>query len=273
MKILISADMEGISGVTLWDHVDPSQGEYQRFRRIMTREVNSAVEGVFLGGGTEVLVTDGHWNGTNILIEELDNRVKINSGLGTSQASMMQGIDSSFDGVVFIGYHARASSENGILDHTWSSKITNVWLNGTLVGEYGLNAALAGQFNVPVIFMSGDQTACRQARELLGKVETVTVKEATGRHSALCLPPVIAQGMIRETVKKAMIGLKNGDAPSAYVVPKPVQIEVEYISSDMLDKAVRIPGSKRKGNRLLMSSPDMLSAYISFRAAAGLASV
>ena len=262
--------MEGISGVTLWDHVDPSQGEYQRFRRIMTREVNAAVEGVFQGGGTEVIVTDGHWNGTNILIEDLDSRVKLNSGLGTSQASMMQGIDNTFDGVVFIGYHARASSEHGILDHTWSSKLTNVWLNGVLVGEYGLNAALAGQFDVPVIFMSGDQTACQQARDLLGNLETVVVKQATGRHSALCLTPEESHKKIREAVTKTLKKLSGGKKPSPYKVSSPVQIDIEFSTSDMLDRAGRIPGSKRNGSKLSISSPDMMTAYTTFRAAVGL---
>ncbi len=188
MKILISCDMEGITGVTSWDHVDPSRAEYQRFRHLMTWDANSAIEGAFEGGADEVVVTDGHWNGSNILIEELDRRAKLNSGIGTSQFSMMQGIDDSFDGVFFIGYHARASSENGILDHTWSTNFINVWMNDNLVGEFGLNAALAGAFGVPVVMISGDQTACRQARELLGNLEIAEVKHASGRHSALCLP-------------------------------------------------------------------------------------
>src|SRR5258705_7210990 len=110
---------------------------------------------------------------------------------------MMQGIDESVDGVMFIGYHARNGSPNAILDHTWSSRtVANVWLNDVLTGEYGLNAAVAGHFDVPVIMVSGDQTACSQVAELLGDVETAVVKQAWGRYVAECLSPEVT----RETI-------------------------------------------------------------------------
>lgn len=265
--------MEGITGVTSWDHVDPSRAEYHRFRHIMTCDVNSAIDGAFAGGADEVVVTDGHWNGSNILIEELDRRAKLNSGIGTSQFSMMQGIDDSFDGVFFIGYHARASSENGILDHTWSKNFINVWLNDNLIGEYGLNAALAGFFGVPVVMISGDQTACGQARELIGNLAIAEVKYASGRHSALCLPPAESQLLIRNTSIKAIGNLHKGLAPKPYVVQSPIQITIELISSDMADRAGRLPGSQRVGNKISFASQDMVTAYKTFRAAAGLASL
>jgi D-amino peptidase len=264
--------MEGITGVTSWDHVDPSRAEYQRFRHIMTGDVNSAIEGAFTGGAEQVVVTDGHWNGSNILIEELDHRTKLNSGLGTAQFSMMQGIDDSFDGVFFIGYHARACSENGILDHTWSTNFTNVWLNDVLVGEYGLNAALAGSFGVPVVMISGDQTACQQVRDLLGDLETAEVKFATGRYSALCLPPAGSRELIRQASIKAIENLRAGAVYKPYVAQPPVRISIELVASDMADRACRIPGSHRIGNRISFTSPDMPAAYRTFRAAAGLAS-
>jgi D-amino peptidase len=272
MKILIASDMEGVAGVTLWEHVDPAHPEYQRFRRIMTAEVNAAIEGLFLGGAKDIVVTDGHWNGSNILIEELDSRVQLNSGLGTSQFSMMQGIDKTFQGVIFLGYHARASSQNGILDHTWSSsRIANVWLNDVLLGEYGLNAALAGSFGVPVIMISGDQTACGQAGELIGNLEKAVVKQATGRQSAACLTPGVAQDIIRRAATNAVQRLKKGDAPKPYSVTTPVRVSVEFLTSDMADRAERIPGARRDGLKVTISAPDMSAAYVTFRAAAGLA--
>jgi D-amino peptidase len=273
MKILISSDMEGISGVTLWDHVDPSHSEYQRFRRIMTADVNAAIKGTFEGGADEIIVTDGHWNGTNILIEEIDKRVQLNSGLGTAPFSMMQGIDQTFDGVILVGYHARASSQDGILDHTWSTNITNVWLNDVLVGEYGLNAALAGYFGVPVIMITGDQTACAQALELIGNLEFAEVKQATGRFSASCLPPEVSQELIRQAAFKAVMRLKNGDTPKPYLLASPVLLTIDFMTSDMADKVERIPGAYREGVRVKISAPDMSAAYNSFRAAAGLASL
>ena len=119
-------------------------------------------------GLDEILVTDGHDRGTNILIEELDPCAHLICG-DYSPLAMVQGIDQGIDGVIFVGYHARAGSQNAILDHTWSSRrVANLWLNDILVGEYGLNGAVAGHFNVPVLMLSGDQTACAQATELLG---------------------------------------------------------------------------------------------------------
>jgi D-amino peptidase len=273
MKILIACDMEGISGVTLWEHVDPSHTEYQRFRHIMTADVNAAIKGAFEGGADEIIVTDGHWNGTNILIEEIDKRIRLNSGLGTAPFSMMQGIDQTFNGVIFIGYHARASSQYGILDHTWNTKISNVWLNDVLVGEYGLNAALAGYFGIPVIMITGDQTACAQAQELIGDLESAVVKWATGRFSASCLPPEVSQGMIRDAACKAVMRLIKGDAPKPYQLTTPILVSIEFIASDMADRAERIPGAHREGVKVEISVPDMNAAYISFRAAAGLASL
>jgi D-amino peptidase len=157
------------------------------------------------------------------------------------------------------------------LDHTWSGKITNVWLNDTLVGEYGLNAALAGYFGLPAMLITGDQTACSQATELLGPLETVVVKRATGRFSAECLPPSVSQAAIREGAKRAMQRLKKGDVVEPFIVDTPVQVTVEFISSEMADRAERVPGASREGTRVAAPATDMREAYITFRAMAGLA--
>src|SRR5688572_2975635 len=170
----------------------------------MTQDVNAAIRGATEAGADEIIVADGHWNGSNILVEELDARARLNTG-SPSPFSMMQGIDESVDGVIFIGYHARNGSSNAILDHTWSSKtVANVWLNDILTGEYGLNAAVAGHFGVPVIMVSGDQTACAQVMELLGDVETAIVKQATGRFAAECLTPQAAQELIFAKAARAV---------------------------------------------------------------------
>jgi D-amino peptidase len=135
MKILIAVDMEGITGVTTWDQVTPGHVEYGRFRKLMTQDVNAAVRGAYESGADEVIVADGHWNASNILIEEIDPRAKLNCG-SPSPFSMMEGIDESVDAVFFIGYHARNGSPYAILDHTWSSRaVANVWLNDILTGE------------------------------------------------------------------------------------------------------------------------------------------
>jgi D-amino peptidase len=266
MKILIAADMEGITGVTTWDHVTPGHAEYARFRKQMTQDVNAAVRGAFDAGAEEVIVADGHWNGSNILIEELEPRAKLNTG-SPSPFSMMQGIDESTDGVMFVGYHARNGSADAILDHTWSSRtVANVWLNDLLTGEYGLNGAVAGHFGAPVIMVSGDQTACAQVTEQLGDVETAVVKQATSRFAAECLPAQVTQEMICRSAKRAVERLAQGDAPEPFVLKTPITVTVEFFTSDMADRATRIPFTKRAGTRVSMTVDEMASAYNGFRA-------
>ena len=266
MKILIATDMEGITGVTTWDHVTPGHAEYARFRKQMTEDVNAAIRGASDAGAVEVIVADGHWNGSNILIEELDPRASLNTG-SPSPFSMMQGIDESIDGVIFVGYHARNGSPNAILDHTWSSRtVANVWLNDLLTGEYGLNAAVAGHYGVPVIMVSGDQTACAQVTELLGDVETAVVKRASSRFAAECLAPDVTRELICMSAERAVQRLAEGNVPEPLVLDTPITVTVEFFTSDMADRATRIPFTKREGTRVSMTLPEMDSAYNGFRA-------
>ncbi len=272
MKILIATDMEGITGVTTWDHVTPGHTEYARFRRLMTQDVNAAIRGAMEAGADEVIVADGHWNGGNIVIEELDPRARLNSG-SPSPFSMMQGIDETVDGVFFLGYHARNGTPNAILDHTWSSKcVANVWLNDILTGEYGLNAAVAGHFGVPVIMATGDQTACAQIVDLLGDVETAIVKQAAGRFAAECLAPAVTQGLITDAASRAVGRLLDGDVPDPFVLDVPVRVTVEFFTSDMADRASKIPFTQREGTRVSLSMEEMASAYSGFRSMVMLAS-
>ena len=273
MKILIAADMEGITGVTNWDQVDPNHAEYPRFRRLMTGDVNAAIRGLCGAGVEEILVVDGHDRGTNILLEELDPSAHLICG-DYSPLAMVQGIDQGIDGVILIGYHARAGSQNAILDHTWSSRrVANLYLNDILVGEYGLNGAVAGHFNAPVLMLSGDQTACAQASELLGRIETVVVKTAISRMAAECLPPQITEERIQKAANQAVKRLQAGDAPKPFIVSTPVHVTLDFNTSEMADQASDLPGSKRiDGRRLTFTADDMLAAYIAFQAAVGLAS-
>jgi len=265
MKILIAADMEGITGVTTWDQVTPGHAEYARFRRLMTEDINAAIRGAYDAGATEIVLADGHWNGSNILIEDLDQRARLNSG-SPSPFSMMQGIDESVNAVFFIGYHARNGSASAILDHTWSSRtVANVWLNDLLTGEYGLNAALAGHFAVPVIMASGDQTACKQMIELLGELETAVVKQASGRFAAECLPPPVTQELIYAAARRAVERLAEEDVPDPFVVDTPTRVTVEFFSSDMADRAAILPFTEREGTCVSFSAPEMIVAYSAFR--------
>jgi len=263
--------MEGISGVVNWDQVEPGHFEYARFRRVMTHDVNSAIQGACEAGATEIVVTDGHHSGYNILIEELDKRAHLNSGLGTALLSMMQGLDATVDGVFFIGYHARAGSSPAVLDHTWGGGILNVWLNDVLVGEHGLNAALAGHFHVPVILVSGDQTACAQTIDLIGDLEAVVVKKATGRYSAECLHPDQAQEAIRSGAYRAVARLAGGDSPKPFVVGEPINLVIEFSRTDQAQRAGRFQDALTEGRTVSVTVPDLLSAFKAFRSMAALA--
>ncbi len=274
MKILVAADMEGITGVTNWDQVDPHHSEYSRFRRLMTNDVNAAVRGICDAGVDEILVIDGHEYGSNILLEDLDPCAHLVCG-DYSPLAMVQGIDQGIDGVVFVGYHARAGSQNAILDHTWSSRrVANLWLNDILVGEYGLNGAVAGYYNAPVLMLTGDQTVCAQATELLGPIETVMVKTALSRMAAICLPPQVTEEAIQKAAIQAVKRLQAGNAPKPFKVATPVQVTIDFNSTEQADQAALLPGSKREnGRRLVFTAEDMLAAYYAFQAAVAMVSI
>jgi D-amino peptidase len=266
MKILIAADMEGISGVVHWDQVDNQNPEYQRFRKIMTGDVNAAVRGAFEGGADEVTIADGHDTGRNILLEDLDPRARLNCGT-PAPLSMVQGVDQGVDGVIFVGYHARSGAPNAILDHTWSSeRVADVWLEGRQVGESGLNGAVCGHFNVPVIMISGDQTVCAEAEGLLGNLETAVVKQASGRMAAECLPVAVAQQKIQAAAARAVSRLRAGQAPPPFKLQPPITVAIDFMKSEMADKAMILPRAKRgPDRRVTYTADDMVTVYLAFR--------
>jgi len=272
MKLLIAVDMEGISGVVSWDHVNIEHPEYQRFRRIMTQDVNAAIRGAAEGGADEIVVTDGHWNNTNLLIEELDPRARLNSG-GPTPFSMVQGVDQGVDAALFIGYHARMGTPQAILDHTWSSaRVANLWLNQRICGETGLNGAVCGAFGVPVLLVSGDQAVCAEAAEWIEGIGAVQVKCATGRSGAECLPPAQAQGLIQAGAARAVREFLAGHGPEPLRLALPVTVGLELLYSDMADRAALLPGALRRDGRLVeYTAPDMPTAYRAFRSMIALA--
>jgi len=266
MKLLIAVDMEGISGVINWDQVKPGTSEWQRSRRIMTEDVNAAIAGALEAGVDQVIVSDGHWNADNIMIELLDARATLNSGT-PSNFSAVQGIDQAVDAVFFIGFHARAGTQTALLDHTWSNQVVgNVWLNEIQVGETGLNAALCGHFDVPVLLLSGDQAVCQEAQELIPGIETVAVKQSTGRYTANCLHPKEAQKRIKEGASRAIKAFQNGQGPAVFHVNQPVRIEIELKSTEMADYVQIIPGITRLSGKLIsFQADDMPAAFALFK--------
>ncbi len=253
MKIYISADMEGVSGIVHSDQTDSTHPEYQHFRRTMLAEVNAAVEGALKGGATEVLVNDSHGGMRNLIIEDLHPEAVLLSGTPKSY-SMMAGIDSSYDAVFFTGYHARAGSSFANLDHTYygPNTVQGVWLNGVEVGEYGLNAALAGYFGVPVALLTGDQTACAQAKQLLGDdLETVVVKEAVGRVAAKNLHPTKVHALIREAAERT---LKKKRTP--FTCKPPITLRLALARSSQVERCMLMPNIKQIAPRIIEFTHD-----------------
>ena len=269
MKIFISADMEGTAGVTDWDQVMPDRPDYARFRRLMTEEVNAAVLGALEGGAKEIVVNDAHHTMRNILIEELHPQAQLVSG-SPKPLSMMQGIDTSFDAVFFTGYHAAAGTQDGVLDHTYSSvAIRQVKLGSMIVGEAGLNAALAGHFKVPVALVTGDATAVQQVKKIVTHVEAVSVKEPFGRTAAQSYQPVEARRRIKEGAARALKRVKD---LKPLTIPRPVELEVELMYTVMADRCMLIPGVTREGPRDVgYKAKDAEQAFSVFMACLALA--
>lgn len=224
-KIFISADMEGVAGAVTGEQLGPQGFEYARFREFMTAEVNTAIRAAREAGAGEIVVADSHGNGQNLLIEKLPADVTVVRSW-PRPLGMMQGIDETFDGAIFIGYHTAATSLHGVRAHTLSSaRLTDVRLNGTSVAESALSAAVAGHFGVPVIMISGDSHVIDEARGLLGDLEGAVVKWAYGFHSARTLTPDAANEKIAESVKRAVARIREF---KPYTLSKPITLEVGF---------------------------------------------
>lgn len=264
MKVFISADMEGISGVTHAEHVRRNGKEHERARRLMTGEVNAAVEGAFEAGAKKVVVNDSHGTMRNIIPEELHREAELITG-SPKPMFMMEGLDSSFNAVFFVGYHGMRGSYPSILEHTYSSRVVySLFINDRQMGETGINAAIAGYYDVPVALVTGDRKLIEEAEILLGKVETAIVKEAVGRTAARCLSPIKARQLIKKGAIKA---LRKIDKLKPFKIEPPINLKVAFINPGMAEMAELVPGSKRvDGRTVSFSSKDIIEIYKAFLA-------
>ncbi len=246
MKVFISVDMEGISGISGPDDVTPGAAGYERGRWLMIADANAAIEGAFDGGATEVLVNDSHWYMTNLHVEDLDERVRLISGHNKPR-SMTNGLDPSFGVAMFVGYHARTGTAGGVLNHTMIGReVQDVRLNGEPAGETRLNAALAGHLGVPVGLVTGDDKVCMEAASFLPGIEAVAVKNGVDKYTANLMQPKIARERIREAAAQAV-----ARAPSLtpFVVPPPVALGVTWNSTTIAAACAMIPGVSLTGPR------------------------
>jgi len=266
LKVFISVDMEGITGVVNGEDVSRGGKDYDYFRQTMTREANAAIEGALAAGATEIIVRDSHGTALNLLPEMLNRNSKLLRDWSEGPMYMMESIDESFDAAIFIGYHARAGTTNGVLDHTSSGNVTDVSINGISMPETGYNALMAGYHDVPVVFVAGDKAVCDQAKELLGTVETVAVKEGIGA-AALNLHPEVAREQIRAGVERA---LRNLDDYEPYKLKAPYTLVLTLkTEQDIYRGAALYPGAKRTGDWELTYVADdvmeIVRAYVGMR--------
>jgi D-amino peptidase len=235
VDVLISADMEGATGVTWTADVESGTDQWQRFRRLFTGDVNACISGLFDGGAVDVLVNEAHSSQRNLLLEDLDARARMLTGKHKPMA-MMQGIDSGVDGVVFLGYHT-ASGLDGVLSHTWlPTSITGVWLDGMNASEGRLNAALAAEHGVPVVLVVGDDLTCADAADYAPDAVLVAVKECVSRYAAICLPPARTAGLIADGARAGMAAAGRRD-PDVHAH----RIEVEFAATHLAHAAAVVP--------------------------------
>ncbi|MHB0876430.1 MAG: M55 family metallopeptidase [Anaerolineae bacterium] len=258
MKVLIAADMEGLAGLVRWD-----DGEIDLMRRLMTEEVNTAARGAFAAGATEVVAAQSHGGMRNLLAESLDPRIAYVSGQ-PKPLNHMAGIDDTFALALFVGYHSKAGTRHGVMAHTFAEYVFSLVVNGVEMGEIGVDAALCGQFGVPVGLVCGDDAACTEAVAQLGRVDTVAVKRGLGRYAAHCLPLHEARVRIEEA---AAVALRQQQEFHPFVVPGRVEVRLTFTTPDLADTLEPLDFVRRlDGRTVAFDGADMQQAFERFSA-------
>lgn len=260
MKFYVSVDMEGISGIAFREQITRGEALYQEARQLLTDEVNAVVEALVQAGAAEIIVKDAHATGYNFLFDRLHPAASYVVG-PSSMPNRFPGIDSSFNGALLIGYHGMAGTEGAILDHSWSfADIYGLELNGLPIGEIGFEALLFGLHGVPVIFVSGDDRTCEEAKKQLGTVFTYETKKATGRHSGWLKAPKRVHAEIGGFVKEAVSRRENC---RPYRLSGPYEMKVMYMNTSLTDglyyndqDAVRLDGRTK-----LIKDTDLLQLF------------
>jgi D-amino peptidase len=267
MRIFISADMEGVAGITAEEQTNPvGQPEYAYSCKLMTGEVRAACEGAKDAGATSIVVNDSHWNMRNIIHEDLPPDVRLIRG-SAKPLSMNQGIDTKVDLAAFVGYHASGGTQDAVLDHTYTDvTLYEVRINGERCSEARINAAVAGCYGVPVVFLSGDQSACADARSFLPWAQVVEVKQSIGRYAAMSLSPAESRAAIKAGIATAIREAGSRGA-KPYTFTSPAALEITFTYTSKADVASLLPGSERVSARVVrFVHHDFLTVFKAFRA-------
>jgi len=262
MKLFLSTDFEGISGIVAWEQIIEGNSEYEQGRRLLTDEVNAVISGALEAGAKEFVINDSHHYMRNLRPQELLGKAMLITGKHKPMY-MMEGLDSSFDGVCFVGYHGSIGAEHAVLSHTYNpGAIWEVRINGDVVGESAINALVATHYNVPIIFISGDEVTVQEAENIAPNAEKVVVKQSLGRFAAAHIHPTIACEMLLRGASRAVRHVKEMHSP---VFTRPVSLEVTFLVADMAEMALWVRGVERVGPRTVtISSEDLLELYRMF---------
>jgi D-amino peptidase len=256
-KVYISADMEGISGISGDDQLAPGRPEYARSRRLMAEDVNAAVRGAIAGGATDVLVNDAHGGQRNLLPEDLHPAARLISH-SFKRYGMMEGLDESFDAVIFVGYHAKAGTPAGLFAHTGSGILADLVIDGQSVGEAGMNARLAAWYGVPVVLVTGDDVAVAQALESAPGARGVVVKRAINVRAVELVPLDEARRAI-ETAAREAVAAARKPAP---VRRGPVEVRMRFDNVLVPEIAEAFPTIRRpQPDTIEFSAETMPAAY------------
>ena len=223
-KILMVTDMEGVGGVNhAQEQLLPGQRRYEETRRLLTGEVNAAVTGALEGGASEIVIWDGHDGSRSLAIDEIHPRARLIQGASTPANYYLA--EKLYDGIMFIGQHPMAGAKGGVLAHSQSFSVQNIFINGRAVGEIGQTAAIAGYFNIPIIMLSGDQAACEEMLTLQPKAETAAVKRLVGKESTLSLSHAEAKALIQAAARRAVTRVREF---TPWKISGPVEMKFEY---------------------------------------------
>ncbi|RBM20839.1 M55 family metallopeptidase [Streptomyces sp. PT12] len=268
-RILISADMEGATGVTWPADCLPGTPEWQRCRPMFTSDVNAAITGFLDGGADSVLVNEAHMTMRNLLLEQLDDRAEMLTGRHKA-LSMVEGVQhGDVDGIAFIGYHTGAGDE-GVLAHTYlGNSLTGVFVDGARASEGLLNSLVAAEYGTPVVLVTGDDRTCADARGYAPHARTVAVKDYVSRYAAVCRTPARTAGDIRAAAAEA-VALAVRHEPAG---PRPRTVEIEFDAEHLAGAATVVPGVEQTGpRRVAYTAPDMYEGIRCFKAVTTLVS-
>jgi D-amino peptidase len=259
-KVLIMSDMEGVDGIFNWaGQCNPLKSpRWKESQKLLTGEVNAAVEGLRAGGASEVVVWDGHDGGESLSASDIDPKARLLIG---SPIPPIRELDSTFSAIVFVGQHAMAGAEKSVLPHSYFFNIQNLWVNGRLVGEIGIRAMVAGEMGVPAIMLAGDTAACKEIRELIPQVECAEVKSGVSPTAGFTLPHPAACQVIRTSAERAMKRLAEF---KPYRVEGPVEVKVEFATTGAPGPEPRRASRRMDERTVVYTGKNIIDAWFKF---------